>query len=146
MSTEVKFKIIDIDTSQHSIIVRYFSDILTEDDLATSFIYDENNHGTIQRRPDGSPVRCQTDYNISIWKTPTPDVKEILKIAENNAPHDWFKLKHDILSDTIDTSMANVVSVIGQTFVANVIVQQALSENDIINLIDSLTSNSSNNI
>jgi len=70
-----KFKILSFDLSQHSIVVRYYTDFLTEDNLATSF----NLDGSIERNKDGSPIRCQTDYNLNIWKTnPPPTEEEII--------------------------------------------------------------------
>lgn len=143
---EVKYRIIDVDPNQHSIIVRYYTNVLTEDSLAISF----NSDGSIARRADGSPQRCQTDYHINIWKTDTtPTVEEIQKIANDAAPYDWFKLKHDILDPNIDTSLSNVSSLVGKEFVAvkSVVEEKTTEENienEIQKIIDSLTANTSN--
>lgn len=146
---EVKYRIIDVDPNQHSIIVRYYTNVLTEDSLAISF----NTDGSIARRADGSPQRCQTDYHINIWKTDTaPTAEEIQKIANDAAPYDWFKLKHDILDPNIDTSLSNVSSLVGKEFVAVkpviAIVEEKTTEenieNEIQKIIDSLTANTSN--
>jgi hypothetical protein len=113
--TKVKYRIIEVDSSQHSIVVRYYTDILSQDDLATSF--DTNN--TIMRRPDGTPQRCQTDYNINIWKTdPSPTIEDIHEIAKGAAPYDWFKLKHAVLNPNVDTTLNVVNSIINQEFTA----------------------------
>lgn len=112
---KVKYRIIEVDSSQHSIVVRYYTDILSQDDLATSF--DTNN--TIMRRPDGTPQRCQTDYNINIWKTdPSPTIEDIHEIAKGAAPYDWFKLKHAVLNPNVDTTLNVVNSIINQEFTA----------------------------
>lgn len=112
---KVKYRIIEIDSSQHSIVVRYYTDILSQDDLATSF--DTNN--TIMRRPDGTPQRCQTDYNINIWKTdPSPTIEDIHEIAKGAAPYDWFKLKHDVLNPNVDTTLNVVSTIMNQEFTA----------------------------
>jgi len=141
---EVKYKIIDVDPNQHSIIVRYFTDVLTEDSLSTSF----NSDGSIARRSDGSPQRCQTDYHINIWKTDTtPTAEEIQKIANDSAPYDWFKLKHDILDPNIDTSLSNASSLVGKEFTAVKLEEKIIEENienEIQKIIDSLTANTSN--
>jgi len=146
---EVKYRIIDVDPNQHSIIVRYYTNVLTEDSLAISF----NTDGSIARRADGSPQRCQTDYHINIWKTETPPTEEeIQKIANDSAPYDWFKLKHDILDPNIDTSLSNVSSLVGKEFAAIkpviAIVEEKTTEenieNEIQKIIDSLTANTSN--
>lgn len=133
---EVKYRIISVDPSQHSIIVRYYTDLLSEDSLATSF----NSDGTIARDNDGSPLRCQTDYHINIWKTtPTPTIDEIKTIACNSAPYDWFKLKHDILDPNIDTSLSEVYPIVGQEFVATqptLVVESNTTSNSTSNLSD----------
>lgn len=146
---EVKYRIIDVDPNQHSIIVRYYTNVLTEDSLAISF----NSDGSIARRADGSPQRCQTDYHINIWKTDTaPTAEEIQKIANDAAPYDWFKLKHDIMDPNIDTSLSNVSSLVGKEFAAIkpviAFVEEKTTdeniENEIQKIIDSLTANTSN--
>ena len=143
---EVKYRIIDVDPNQHSIVVRYYTNVLSEDSLATSF----NTDGSIARGPNGSPLRCQTDYNINIWKTETPPtVDDIKKIANDSAPYDWFKLKHDILDPNVDTSLSVVSSLINQEFVAQkpvsvveTIMNDENIESEIQKIIDSITSNS----
>lgn len=142
MNANVKFKIIEVDSTQHSMVVRYFSDLVTEDDLATSFIPDENGINVIERRPDGSPVRCQTDYNINIWQTPAPDAEGIRKIASDSAPYDWFKIKHAIIQNTTDVSMSNVAALMNQTFEAipSSMLNQ-LSDSEIQNLLNELSAN-----
>ena len=143
---EVKYRIIDVDPNQHSIVVRYYTNVLSEDSLATSF----NTDGSISRGLDGSPLRCQTDYNINIWKTETPPtVDDIKKIANDSAPYDWFKLKHDILDPNVDTSLSVVSSLINQEFVAQkpvsvveTIMNDENIESEIQKIIDSITSNS----
>ena len=144
---EVKYRIIDVDPNQHSIIVRYYTNVLTEDSLAISF----NSDGSIARRADGSPQRCQTDYHINVWKTETPPTEEeIQKIANDSAPYDWFKLKQDIMDPNIDTSLSNASSLVGKEFAAvkPVVIQDKVTdeniENEIQKIIDSLTSNTSN--
>lgn len=143
MNDEVKFKIIELDTTQHSMVVRYFSDLLTEDELASSFETDEQGNRVIQRRPDGSPVRCQTDYNINIWKVPAPSAEEIKKIASQAAPYDWFRLKHAVMDIETDTSMANVVSLINQVIVAN---STIMTQPEIIQIINESANNSNTSI
>jgi hypothetical protein len=122
--------------------------LLSEDSLATSF----NSDGSIARRSDGSPQRCQTDFNFSIWQTnPTLTADDIKKIANDGAPYDWFKLKHDILDPDVDTSLSEVSSLINQEFIAEKpmsIAEVAIQENtdiesEIQKIIDSITSNSS---
>lgn len=46
----VKFKIIETDLSQHSIVVRYYTDYFTEDNLASSFTTNSSGEQTIEDR------------------------------------------------------------------------------------------------
>lgn len=115
---QVKYKIIEIDPTQHSIVVRFYTDKISENDLAISYLTDENGNSILQTRNDGSPARCQTDYNINIWQTPAPTEEELKQIISLSAPYDWFKLKHSILDPTIDTSLSNVVSLLDKEFIA----------------------------
>jgi hypothetical protein len=115
----VKFKIIETDLSQHSIVVRYYTDYFTEDNLASSFTTGSSGEQTIDRNSDGSPKRCITDYNINIWKTdPPPTADDLVKLAKQSAPHDWFKLRYDVLNPNVDTSLSAVSSLLGKEFVA----------------------------
>lgn len=135
---EIKFKILEIDQSQHSILVRYFTDYFTEDNLASSFTTDQSGQTIIDRNLDGSPKRCQTDYNINIWKTnPSPTLEDIKKLANDAAPYEWFKLKHDVLDPAVDTSLSNANALIGQIFTYERTTQ--MTEDDLQKLIDSIT-------
>ena len=103
----LKYKILKIVPEEHAIIVRYFNDVMTEDELATSF--DENNQ--IIRREDGSPAACRTDYNLNVWRTPTPTEQEIKDFLEMNAPTDWIYLQEKIKDETVDTTMDHLKSI-----------------------------------
>jgi hypothetical protein len=145
---QVKYRIIELDETQHSIVVRYYTDEISEFDLATSYIIDENNNNVLQTRPDGTPVRCQTDYNINIWNFPAPSEEEIKKIIEQSVPYDWFRLKIAVKNPNIDTSLSNVSSIMNVEFTAtkpsNVTIQTEMTENEIESLISSILNSSSN--
>jgi hypothetical protein len=144
----VKFKIIETDLSQHSMVVRYYTDYFTEDNLASSFITGSSGEQTIDRRPDGSPIRCVTDCNINIWQTePPPTEEDLISIAKQSAPYSWFKLRYDVLNPNVDTSLSAVNSLLGKEFIAEEpapIVKpetKEISEDHIEALIRELTSN-----
>jgi len=127
--------------SQHSIVVRYYTDFLTEDNLATSF----NLDGSIERNKDGSPIRCQTDYNLNIWKTnPPPTKNEIIKYINDCFPHEWFKLKHDVLDEKVDTSLECIKDMLSKEFESEKIEEKIekskpLSDQEIEELLEELT-------
>lgn len=151
---EIKFKIIELHPDQHSMVVRYWTNLISQDELATSVSYDSNGNKVIDRREDGSPARCQTDVNINIWQVPAPESNVIIQIANNAAPYDWFALKHAVADPTIDTGLSNVAAVMNTEYIAQRPVIQVpaaeqqqqqntetLTEEEITALINSLISN-----
>lgn len=100
----IKYKVVEVVPDEHSFIVRYFTDSITEDELASEF----TQEGDIIRRSDGSPTRCRSDYNINIFRTPTPSTEEILLMIKQNAPAEWFYMQEQIRDPDVDTSMDNV--------------------------------------
>ena len=79
------YKIIEANEEEQSITVRYWTDFLSEEELAA-----DNN-----RNPDGTPVRCRTDYNFNIWDN-TKTTEEIEKMIVSSFPREWFLLKYEI--------------------------------------------------
>ena len=96
----VKFRILQIDPNEHSVVVRYYTDIVTEDYLATS----KNADGSIIKTPDGYPERCRTDYNINIFNTSASE-EDIMKQIYLASPRDWLAMHEDIINPKIDTSL-----------------------------------------
>lgn len=88
---DIKYKIIEIDEQNQLMVVRYWTDWLTEEELAV----DSN------KRTDGTPVRCRTDYSINIWDHMKTE-EDIENVLTNNIPVDWFKLQYVIRAPDID--------------------------------------------
>ena len=59
---QIKYKIIGCSEEERSIIVRFYSDVITEEELA-----DRDTDGEIIRHSDGSIKNCRTDYNINLF-------------------------------------------------------------------------------
>ena len=106
----IKYRVLYVDEASHSMTVRYYTDNVTEDDLA--LMRDDANR--IIRGGDGKPVRCITDYNISVFETPTPSKEKILDLIMINAPHDFLKMKEDVLNPDVDTTLSSAVNLINQ--------------------------------
>lgn len=100
---KINYRILKVDEKEHSIIVRYYTDIITEDKLANS--WDENG---IARTEEGFPIVCRTDYNFNIWETPSPTEERIKEIIMNGAPVDWLRLQEQIANNEIDTTLSEV--------------------------------------
>lgn len=104
----IHYKIVSINQEDHSFIVRYWTDIISEDFLANEF--DENNE--IKRREDGSPTRCRSDVNLTLYKVDATEVEIDLLIREN-APKEWLETLEKVQDPKIDTSMEKLNKKIG---------------------------------
>ena len=106
---KLKYKILKIDEKEHSLLVRYYTDIITEDFLANAF--DET--GKIIKESDGSPKLCRTDTHFNIWETPSPSLEELEKTIISSAPLEWLKLQEKIKNPEIDTSLSSIKHKVG---------------------------------
>lgn len=131
----IKYRIIDKNVNEHSILVRYYTNKITEDFLANSF--DEDNK--IIRTKDGYPVRCRTDTNITIYKTDSTE-KEIDELIQGHAPVQWLKLQTE---DNKSLSELKVGKEKEFTYVAPAvednISDKALTDEEIDKLLSDLT-------
>jgi hypothetical protein len=107
----IKYKIITKDEANHSMVVRYFSDTHNEDFFAI-----DKFAGPIARNDDGSPVRCTTDYNFTMYQTPSLSGQALHDYIISVAPGDYLKLLDDIDNPEVDTNMTDIQTNIGKTF------------------------------
>lgn len=103
---KINYRILKVNELEHSIIVRYYTDIVTEQYLASEKYPD----GSCDLTPEGYPIRCRTDYNFNIWETPSPSEERIVEIIMNGAPKEWLHLHEQILSSNVDTSLSEIKS------------------------------------
>lgn len=94
----IKYKIVEIHEDNRVMVVRYFTDIITEQDLDI----DPNPTG------NGSPMRCKSDIALSI-PLPEPTEEELHKILMLNAPIDTLKV-FETLKTQPNTSVLSVVT------------------------------------
>ena len=106
----VKMKVVSYDANEHSLVVRYFTDKLSEDDLAV-----KDGYGNIKRREDGSPFSCRTDYNVTINEVPLPTGSQLtdrlLKLCP--PPYEFLELHEKIKDPKVDTSMTAAEPIAG---------------------------------
>ena len=96
------YKIVEVWPSDHLIVVRYWTDVLSELSLAS----DES------RNADGTPVRCRSDVSISL-PIPAPTGAELEKLILGNAPTGWLQILEDVNNPDIDTSLTELQAMIG---------------------------------
>jgi len=107
----IQYRIIKIDPESHGVVIRYFTDKLTEMDLASSF----NEDGSVKLNADGYPVATRTDVLMTLYDTPTPSTEDVEKRIMINAPVDWLKIHEEIKDPNIDTKMRNLRDLVGDT-------------------------------
>jgi hypothetical protein len=134
----IYYKIVEVWPQDHLIVVRYFTDTITENELASA----------PSTKPDGTPVRCRTDVSLSI-PIPEPTEEELKKIILFNCPIEFFKTQEKLKDPEIDTSMTTYQSqlnVVKTTTLEEIdalrtpptISQQDLTEEEINQLIQQL--------
>jgi hypothetical protein len=134
---KIHYKIVEVHPSDHLIVARYWTDVLSEQFLSS-------NQGV---RDDGTPWRCRSDVSITL-PIPTPIGEDLEDIIMKNAPSYWLKTLEDVHNESIDTSMSAIQELAGQTFSKQIdlndstgdVVREVLSDEEIQNLIKKFSS------
>ena len=100
----LKFKILSVDEPEQSMVVRFYTDKITEQMLAS------------QVDAQGNVLCCRTDMNITM-----ADIANRPKganidafIIKRFAPWVFLDMKEKVADPLVDTSMADLVPLIGQ--------------------------------
>ena len=93
----INYKIIEVYEDNRVMVVRYFTDVVTEQDLDV----DPNATGT------GTPKRCNSDVSLTI-PLPEPTEEELHKIILRNAPINALKTTEQIRTNP-NTAILSVV-------------------------------------
>jgi hypothetical protein len=84
---KINYRILSVDEKENSIVVRYWTDILTEEFLSTEFSVD----GKPLLGLDGKPIRCRTDFNISLFDDYNLTELDVIARIERSAPVAFLK-------------------------------------------------------
>jgi hypothetical protein len=95
----IKYKIIEVWPDEHQIVVRYTTDLITEDSVV------------LARDADDNIVRCRTDVPITL-PVPTPTGDALDSLIMQNAPVTFLKTKESVLDPNLDTSLSGLESLI----------------------------------
>lgn len=98
----ISYKIVEVWPDSHSIVARYWTDIISEEFLASDD----------QRNDQGKPIRCRSDVAITL-PIPAPQGSELEKIILMNAPKNWLQLLHMVNDPNVDTNLDSIQSLIG---------------------------------
>tara|TARA_R110000751_G_scaffold79917_1_gene161114 strand:+ start:41 stop:409 length:369 start_codon:yes stop_codon:yes gene_type:complete len=105
---QIKYKIIGCSEEERSIIVRFYSDVITEEELA-----DRDTDGEIIRHSDGSIKNCRTDYNINLFQVPAPTGNDLEVFIARHAPKDWLEMLEKVKDPSIDTTLSTIQDMVG---------------------------------
>lgn len=91
---KITYRIVDVFPDDHQIIVRYFTDKVSEESL-----------GGIG--PNGQHQSGRTDYALQL-PIPTPEGEALEEIIQRAAPVSFFEMKEKISDPDIDTKMSHI--------------------------------------
>lgn len=101
----IKYKILQVYPENHSATVRFYSDHVSEEDLASDLA---NGRENILRMEDGSPRFCRTDCAVEFPIPMIPAGPELDQYILRWAPVLFIKRIKDIANTYIDTSNSHV--------------------------------------
>lgn len=93
----IKYRIIEVHQKEHSFVVRYYTDLITEDMLACQF----NEDGSIMRNVYDAPIRCRTDYNLTMFNDHASE-EDIDQQIRQAAPAEWLRIQEANMQRTTD--------------------------------------------
>ena len=123
----LKYRIIEAYPDTHTIIVRYYTDIATEQALVL----------IPEKRGDGSPIRCRSDVSLSV-PIPEPSAEELDELIVRNAPLKGLRDFELILDANVNTSLSNTMPLVGVTKEKIVYVDGVPTDEEIAAAIESL--------
>lgn len=88
----IKYRVISIDEKESSFVVRYFTDLITEEELNSEYDID----GNVIYNSNGYPLKCRTDYNLSLTDLSQATKENIHRQIVQAAPVDWLKNAENI--------------------------------------------------
>lgn len=128
------YKILSVDDQRGSMIVRIWTDKLSEHDLRTApidreardlYLYENagKTANDFENLPEKqtyfdrvkSPSRCMTDYNLQIWN-PDWSEEELHRYIQTNINTQWLELQEKIKDPDVDTKFETAKSLVGKQY------------------------------
>ena len=106
----IKYKIMGYSEAEHTIVVRFYTDVTTEEDLAIRDVDTDE----IIRHSDGSIKTCRTDFNLNLWDDPVLTGEAFEEMISHQAPRQWFELLEKVKNPDVDTSLAHMDALVGK--------------------------------
>jgi hypothetical protein len=109
MTINVSFRILNTNSKESSLLVRYWTDTITENVLATSI----DVNGDIMLTPNGWPISTRTDYNLNIYNSDY-SYESILENIKNACPISFFMLNEKPVNEKNEV-FSNISNIVGVT-------------------------------
>jgi hypothetical protein len=152
-TTNIKYRVIDVDEKESRFVVRYYTDILTEEFLSGF----KDDDGNPKCGPDGKPISCRTDVSLTLYN-PDATHEEIEQQIMMNAPAEWMKvIERGLQNEGKTTGMQHLVNkvhkdhefvyvpptppVMPDPATANTATTQTLSDEEVQSLLSKLNGN-----
>jgi hypothetical protein len=98
----IHYKIVEVWPNDHLIVARFWTDLLSEEFLAS----DSN------RNEDGTPVRCRSDVSLTL-PVPAPTGEALEKLILMNAPTAWLQTLENVQNPNVNTDMSAIENLVG---------------------------------
>jgi hypothetical protein len=122
----IHYKIVEVWPNDHLIVARYWTDVLSEEFLAS----DSN------RKEDGTPVRCRSDVSITL-PIPAPTGAALEKLILANVPMAWLQTLENVQDPNVNTDMSAIENLLGVVSVkSSTEIQQVIGSNQTQQLSD----------
>lgn len=106
---KINYRVLSYNEKDHSMLIRYWTDVLSEDDLA--LIFDE--YGKIVYDSNGYPIRTRSDVNVTFYDNPNPSNEDIINKIKASGSISWLQLMEKNRLSNTQYSLANVASFVG---------------------------------
>ena len=122
----IHYKIVEVWPNDHLIVARYWTDLLSEEFLAS----DSN------RKEDGTPVRCRSDVSLTL-PIPAPTGNALEKLILTNAPIAWLQTLENVQNPNVNTDMSAIENLVGAVSTKSATeIQQTINPNQSQQLSD----------
>lgn len=135
MLQNISYRVLNTNPKEKSLTVRYWTDIVTENSLATSI----DVNGDIMLTPNGWPTRARTDFNLTIYDTEISE-ENVIRLIETSAPLLFFRNMENILTNSEEETSQQFYAIntfigITKSFSVNTINTITSGNNQVINQV-----------
>jgi len=98
---QINYRVLSVDETESSMIVRYWTDELSEKELSVD-----------PEETNDTPTQCRTDYNLTV-SDHSKSEEALHEFILSCAPVGWFDVKHKVKDPNVDTSLPEAKKLVG---------------------------------